>query len=362
MAFMGNLLGGNNQFQAGGANQGQLDTAYGNTQEGIQKQRDLLAALQAQNGIGNQSSVFNQLQGVASGQGPNPAQAMLNNATGANVANQAALMAGQRGSSANAGLMARQAGQQGAGIQQNAVGQGAALQAQQSLGALGQMGGIAGQQVGQQMQGVQGFNQAAQGQQSNLMNMMANQNNINAKTAEENAKRKSAGIGGLFGGIGGALAGPVGSMLGGGAPSFGAGSIPGLGGGMPLSGGSYAKGGEISAIGKENYGPRSSVGRHLKGISNYAAGGKVEAKVSPGEIYLTPEKARAVAHGKASPMSGEHIPGKAKVKGDSLKNDTVSKTLKEGGVVIPRSQVNTKDPKRMAAFTAAHLGLAKKKK
>ena len=352
MAFLGNLLGGQNQFQAQGANQGQIDTAYNQTQEGIQKQRDLVAALQAQNGIGNQSSVFNQLQGVASGQGPNPAQAMLNNATGANVANQAALMAGQRGASQNAGLMARQIGQQGAGIQQNAVGQGAALQAQQSLGALGQMGGIAGQQVGQQMQGVQGFNQAAQGQQQTLANQMNNQNQINAKISEENQKNKVAGIGGLLGGLGGVLAGPVGSMLGGSKPSFGAGSIPGLGGGMPLSGGSYAKGGEVN-------GPRSMVGQHLKG---YAKGGKVDAMVSPGEIYLTPERARAVAHGKASPMSGEHIPGKAEVKGDSLKNDKVSKQLDVGGVVIPRSQVNTKDPKRMAAFTAAHLGLSKKKK
>ncbi len=80
------------------------------------------------------------LQGIANGTGPNPAQAMLNQQTGANVAQQAALMAGQRGAGANVGLMARQAAQQGAGIQQQAVGQGATMQANQSLGAIGQMG------------------------------------------------------------------------------------------------------------------------------------------------------------------------------------------------------------------------------
>src|SRR5271165_2611948 len=74
----------------------------------IQQQQNFLNQVQAQNGLGNQTSVYNQLQNVASGTGPNPAQAQLAQATAANTANQAALMAGQRGSSANAGLLARQ--------------------------------------------------------------------------------------------------------------------------------------------------------------------------------------------------------------------------------------------------------------
>src|ERR1700679_261280 len=91
--------------------QGQIDQSYQQNQQ----------ALQGQNGLGNQSQVYGQLQGVANGTGPNPAQAQLAQATGANTANQAALMAGQRGSAANVGLLARQAAQQGAANQQAAA-------------------------------------------------------------------------------------------------------------------------------------------------------------------------------------------------------------------------------------------------
>src|SRR5277367_507561 len=57
----------------------------------------------------SQQQLLGQLQQGAQGQGPNPALAQLNQTTGQNVANQASLMAGQRGASQNAGLMARQA-------------------------------------------------------------------------------------------------------------------------------------------------------------------------------------------------------------------------------------------------------------
>lgn len=138
MSWLSGLLGLND-----GVNQQQLNDSYNAYQNTAQAQQALLNALQAQNGLGNQTQVYNQLQGVVNGTGPNPAQAMLNQATGQNVANQAALMAGQRGASSNVGLMARQAAQQGANIQQQAVGQGATLQANQSLNALGQAGNMA---------------------------------------------------------------------------------------------------------------------------------------------------------------------------------------------------------------------------
>lgn len=88
-------------------------------------------------------NVLEQQQNVANGVGPNPAQAMLTQATGQNVANQAALMAGQRGASANAGLMARQAALAGGNLQQQAAGQAATMQANQQLNALNNMGGLA---------------------------------------------------------------------------------------------------------------------------------------------------------------------------------------------------------------------------
>src|SRR5882757_654543 len=92
----------------------QLANSYAGVSNSLGSQAQLLQALQAQNGLGNQSQVYGQLQGVANGTGPNPAQAMLSQSTGQNVANQAALIAGQRGAGANAGMIARQAGMAGA--------------------------------------------------------------------------------------------------------------------------------------------------------------------------------------------------------------------------------------------------------
>lgn len=186
-----------------GTDQGQLGSAYTGSQGALSSQQALLQALQNQRALANQSNVYQQQQGLASqlagnagtgyqanalgqqaalnnqlnasngaqnlngalasqqalaqqqqgtlqqyqnlanGVGPNPAQAALNQNTAQNVANQSALMAGQRGASANPGLIARQAAQQGAATQQQAVGQGATLQAQQQLAGLS---GLTGQQ------------------------------------------------------------------------------------------------------------------------------------------------------------------------------------------------------------------------
>lgn len=138
--------------------------------------------------------------------------AALNQATGANVAQQGALMAGQRGSAQNAGLMARQIGQQGAATQQQAVGQGATMQAQQSLGAMQQLGSqqqamqsVAGQQVGQQQTGLQNLNQANLQNQSNQMGLQSSANSANAGIAGANAQAQGNILGGLAGGAGAAL-------------------------------------------------------------------------------------------------------------------------------------------------------------
>jgi hypothetical protein len=63
--------------------------------------------------------------------------------------------------------------------------------------------------------------------------------------------------------------------------------------------------------------------------------------VPPGEKYLNPQEAKAVASGKESiANAGKIVPGKAPVKGDSRKNDIVPATLEEGGLVIPRSHMS----------------------
>lgn len=194
----------------------QATDQYGNVVQGLNQQQQFLQAIQAQNGLQNQSNVYNQLQGVANGTGPNPAQAQLAQSTGANVANQAALMAGQRGSAANPALIARQAAQQGGALQQQSAGQAATLQAQQSLGALGQMGSLAGSQVANQAAATQGYSASAQGAQQNILNSIAAQNNanvgiqsninsVNGSLANTTMGGQQNLIGGITGGVGSAF-------------------------------------------------------------------------------------------------------------------------------------------------------------
>ncbi len=203
-----------------GTDVGDVQNAQKTAANSMEAQQGLLSALQNQNGLGLQSNLANQLQSangvgtqnnaisglqnaanmygnIAQGQGPNPAQAMLNQQTGQNVANQAALMAGQRGAGANTGLLARQAGMQGANTQQQAVGQGATMQAQQALNALqgytgaqsaigglgttqaGMQAGMANQLAGQQIGQVNANTASALTNQGQMQNSLAGINQAN---------------------------------------------------------------------------------------------------------------------------------------------------------------------------------------
>lgn len=365
---------------------------------GLKQQQDFINALASQNGIQNQNNVYGQLSNVANGTGPNPAQAMLAQATGQNVANQAALMAGQRGASANAGLMARQAANQGANLQQQAAGQGATMQANQALGALGQMGGIAGQQIGNQAGAIQNYNQnllgSLAGQNQAQVGSMASQNSANATVANTVAGQQGNMAGNLMGGAG------MGMMLAGGGviphyvqggvavpptnepvndtsfvSKFLSGSNAELNQTDPLSKGSNQFGKGVGnriggmfkagpAEGTMAGGPMDAVAPAMDtGMAPMMAiaahGGKVPALVSPGEGYLPPDKAKAAAQGSVNAYkAAEKIPGKPKVGGavDSYQNDTVKKTLDEGGVILPRSVMESKNPEKKAAeFVAAVL-------
>lgn len=165
------------------ANQGAVNQGAAMSRQGA-----LNDQLAAANGVGTQNAAIaglgnvaahqggleQQYQDIAAGRGPNPAMAQLNQTTAQNVANQAALMAGQRGAASNVGLMARQAAQQGAATQQQAVGQGATMEAQQRLGALQGVGNTqAAQAATQQAIGglgstQVGMEQAGIGAQGNL--------------------------------------------------------------------------------------------------------------------------------------------------------------------------------------------------
>lgn len=341
---IGNALGLNNQFQAGsaniqaGTNAAQLNQSYLQNQQALAQAQALQQALAQQNALQNQNQVYNQLQGIVQGTGPNPALAMLNQQTGQNVANQAALMAGQRGASANAGLIARQAAQQGAATQQQAVGQGATLEAQQQMNAINAAGNLANNQAGNLLAGT-GQNINAQQNEQNILQgantafnnagvgMQSNINTANAQTAAGNQST----VGKIFGG----LASGVSSAL-------------GLG--LADGGEVYARGGNVCE------------GPHNCHVANYlmSKGGQVPAMVSPGEIYLSPENVEKVVTEGQNPMKiGQKIGGKAKVKGDSKKNDTVEMTLEEGGVVIPRHVVNKMSREKAELFV--HKAIAKKR-
>lgn len=201
-----------NQYAAGMAPQTQLNYGDVTNQAG---QNALGANATTQGIVGSQLGLAGQLQGVANGTGPNPAQAMLAQQTGANVANQGALMAGQRGASQNVGLLAREAANQGAATQQQAVGQAASLQSQQQLNALGA--------IGQQYQNAANANISQQNANTSLFGTGASANNaqnnsaisnygmaqgINAQIAQNNSNAVNQTQAGLLGGAAGLVGQP----------------------------------------------------------------------------------------------------------------------------------------------------------
>lgn len=420
------VLGTSNQYQPVGSqvqlgtNAPQLNQAYMGSQQAIGEQQGLVSAYTpgATEGLGTQEALTGELQGVVSGAGPNAAQTALNANTATNVANTAALQAGQRGASGNVGLIARQAAQQGAVTQQAAVGEAATLQAQQAIAAQQQLQGLAATEVGQQEGAVQGASNAQQNEQNIIQGantaannagvaMQSNINNANATISAGNAANNAATTGGILGAIGSLFAkgGEVGAprMAAGGplvvAPVAGVpnevgpwlNSAPASGGGAPQVGAPSAPPGDSKAsaeLGKnianlainatgaagdseedegENWarGGRVCEGPHRSHVANYLAAGGVSSKVpamlSPDEVYLNPEAVRKVVEDGANPMKiGQRIPGKAKKANDSLKNDTVAMDLEEGGVVIPRHITTHKmAPEKAELFV--HRALARKK-
>lgn len=443
LGFGGSNTGSN--FQAGNVNltppatQAQANTAYDQVQSGLSQEQAFANALGAQNGIGNQTAALlqqqqlhdqlagqngvqnqsntfaqqqalaQQLQQIAAGQGPNPAQAQLAQATGANVANQASLMAGQRGTNQNVGLIARQIAQQGAATQQQAAGQAATLQAQQSLAALGQLGGqqqniqgVAATQIAQQQAQQQALQAAAsnqvtqqagalgnvnslgQGEQQNLLGSLGQYNNA-AAGMQQNINTTNAGIqlplaqgqtnlaGGLIGGLGTAGQGfAKGGMI--------EKPIYLSAGGMGSALESVAPP-SIVTFGLNQPGPKSFVGRFFKGYSDISnpqnnssasattQGGKAMGQYIGSAIanlfHPNPPVAPAntgleygeqyAAHGGKIMKAGGRVPGKGK-KEDSIKRDTVPAELSPGEIVIPTHITMGKDPVNEGArFIAATL-------
>jgi hypothetical protein len=343
--------------------------------------------------INQEQGLENTFGAQVNGGGPNPAQAALAQNTATNVANQAALAAGQRGASSNAGLIARQVGQAGAGTEQQAVGQAATLQAQQQIAAEQNQAAIQGQigqQLGQQQAGATNLlGTAANATNAQNQASIANYSNtqgINAATAAANAQASQKTGGGLLGGLSSAIGslfyqgGEVGHYADGGAASPSSFVANFLKGNTSSNNDTFATGLQTlgSKIGSDIKGafssptaaPLDQATQNLQdsagttsltsplqqsaGTILEAKGGKVPAMVSPGEQYLPPADVKKVEKG-ANPLQvGERIPGKPKVKGNSLKNDTVPKLLEAGGVVIPNDIMQSKDaPNKAARFVQA---------
>ncbi len=336
----------------------QITDAYGRVVASQAQLANFSASLQGVDGVKNQQAVMAQLQGVANGTGPNPAQAMLNQTTGQNVANQAALMAGQRGAASNVGLIAREAAQQGAGIQQNAAGQAATLQANQSLNALNSEGAIAGQQVGETQEALNSASTAASNNQGQLLGaenaynsaITAGQGNVNTNNVTGQGQILSAIAPLAAGAFNGAGTSTVNSSL----PSTNTGPSLGANTTFAPSTIKYSSGGPV-------YKNPPMTGEHASHVANFLSqGGKVPAMVSPKEVYLSPEKVKRVLEG-ADPLKiGDRFQGKAKVKGDSRKNDTIPTTLEEGGVVIPRSHAMDSEKAELFTRRAVHMKRGKK--
>lgn len=339
-----------------------------------------------------ETGLAGQLQTEAAGAGPNPAQIQYQQNAQNIAQRQAALNAQNR--AINPGLAARLSGNSAVQAGQQAAGTAAAQQAQQQLAAQGELGSLAGTEQ-------QGLN-SAQG-----INAQVSQNNANAVQNTQGGILSSIPvIGSLF-----AEGGEVhkyasgGSIQTPGVPTFsnaddlpdmhksiakkpspptsslsapsdnaalganpfsiaGVSDTPALApmAAAPILGSSAGIGSAAAApsLGFSrggNVGPRSHVGMMLAkgGKPKMSKSGDVPAMVSPGEISLTPQQAKAVADGKSNPMKvGEKIKGHAKVSGDSLKNDTVPKMLKNGGMVIDRETVQM-GPEKAAEFVRRHL-------
>lgn len=418
-----------------GTNAAQLNTAYTGANNALNAQVGLTNTLtpQAQTGVNAQNTVLQNQLDIARGAGPNPAQAQLAQATGTNVANEAALLAGQRGSNANVGLAGRNIGVAGAGTMQGAAGQAATLEAEQQIAAQNQAAQIANNQINQAQGATTNLNTAQQNEQNILQNANTAQNNaavgMQSNINNVNSQNNRALLGGITSGIG-AVAGllneggevtphhgktkldfihkmtkmgmehfDVGGQIQGNplvAPAAQPMQMP-VAGYSPVSsaggpqvdssssdstdlGKSFSEGykgthksGDLIGAPEElqasNFeGVQAAHGgqiwdvhpsEHDKYISShvqnyFAGGGKVPALVSPGEVYLTPEQVEQVKQG-ADPLKvGQRVPGQAKVKGDSYKNDFVKADLDEGGVVVDRENVG--DSKKARKFVLKSVG------
>lgn len=338
----------------------------------------------------NQNALAQALLARSQGQGPNPAQDMLNQSTNQNVQQNAGMIASQKG--INPALAARQASLNAASMNQQAAGQGAVMGANQQIAAQQGLSNLYGQQANQSLQNISTSgglaNQGALGAAG-----------INAGTSAQNAAATQTTNSGFLNSIAGAAKSAAAGMFHGGeVKNYDSGGAV-----QPFQTGDFGKSnasaqianGMLNAAGVHTYqtgvspinlsmtpsipkpqdvaggagdagGSMGADGGGLSGFSDLASGaGPAAMAYSGGKIPAHLHAVAKIYHPQAFQQQkgttqlkaqGGKVPGKAKVPGDSPKNDTVKTMLSPGEVVIPRSVMNSKDPAAEAAkFVASKL-------
>lgn len=340
--FLSGALGTKSGYQAAPQ---QAGNAY--SQQVLQDQLNKQAQI-----YGGQQNLAQLLQAQAAGQGPNPAQTMYQQNVNQNIANTQGMLSGQRG--LNPALAAKLGANAGAQANQQAAAQSGLMQQEQQLGATANLGNLYGQMEQGNLGQQQLFNQ------SNLGAMQTN-----AQIAGQNQQASKGIVGGVLGGVGSLLG--LGKAHGGMIEGYAAGGNVGISG-TPMSNVGKFLTGFAAPMGQQ---PGTTEQDPLmSGISGFIGGAGKFLKGSP----KGPKQMPAVG-GMSEPTSddggrlmsakggkvphnfkpGGQVPGRAAVKGDSLKNDTVPAMLSPGEIVVPKSVTETGDPDKARDFVAAIL-------
>lgn len=194
MGFISSLIGGQNGFNAASP----TENSQVQTQSMLPQRTDTGQFIfedqnkRANNIVGQQGDLAQQLLAQSQGQGPNIAAMQLQQATDRNNAQAAGALASQRG--LNPELAQRLIAQNQASNNQQAAGQSGLMRAQQQLASQGQLANVYGQQANETLQGESlanqnlGINQNALNAQNGLIsNNRNNANQINSQNAQANA-------------------------------------------------------------------------------------------------------------------------------------------------------------------------------
>lgn len=335
-SFLSGILGTNSQYQPSSY---QAGNPYGpQTLQYLVNQQTALNA--------NQNALGQQLQEQIAGRGPNPAQTQYLQNVQNNIANTQGQIASQRG--LNPAVAAKLGANAGAAANQQAAQQSSLLQQQQQLGATANYANL----LGQEQQGNLGYQQL-------YVNPNVAAMQTNAAVANANQQQSAGLVGGLLGGVGSALSGLL--AHGGEVKNYEEGGFVDSDPTTPQNSALSSIGKYLSGKGDQSIqGMGSGQGGYLsQGFGPLGAmGGSGGSQVSKGISGLLSGAAEGMAKGGKvhNFKPGGPVPGKAKVAGDSLKNDTVNAKLSPGEIVLPRTVVNGPNaPDKSARFVAAIL-------